>query len=201
MLQPTQQEQQKQPDPTQAEEAVENPTEQVKDKNIPEEPNQMSVEEQEQFDLFVINGMNIIYDGKMAENIITKTMHAQDPIQGIADALVEIVKRLVGSARQNGMQIKQAVLIHGSNVLLGELLRLLESAGMESLTEEQKVSCWQIAVSIYINQGVQSGKIKKDTLVTNAQMVKQTEQGKQILKTARQPEFNGSQPNGGQPNE
>lgn len=155
-------------------------------------------EVQEKLDLFIINGMNIIHSEEMSKTILTKVQNYPDPLKAIAELTVSLVQRLKESAASNGQNLGDTVIVHGGNILMGEIMKVLEAAGMEPLTEKQKVSCWQLAVSQYLDSAVKSGEMTKEDLIAQANQVKKTPEGKKILKTAQKPEFKMAQ--GGQVN-
>lgn len=140
------------------------------------------------FDLFMLNGMEIIYDEKQAQSMLPRVSSGGDPTKAIAELLVDIIVRVVSSARENGKKIPPGIILHGGNMLFGELLKVLEAAGMEPLTEEQKAAVWQVASSLYIDQAVKSGEMTKEELVALSQEVEQTPEGKKVLQTAENPE-------------
>lgn len=153
----------------------------------------------EQLDLFLINGMNIIYEQEMTESILAKVKSYPDPLKAIAELTIELVQRLKESAVKNGQELVDDVLVHGGNVLMGEIMRVLEAAGMKPLSEKQKVSCWQLAISMYLDSGVKSGELSKEKLIADAKKARKTKRGQRILKTAQKPEMR--QTNQGQPNQ
>ena len=143
-----------------------------------QEGGQVPPEIQNQFDMFVINGMEIIHDPKVTDGILNRLQKGGDPIRGIAEATVDIVNRLSESATENGIQMANEVLVHGSNVLMGEIMNITEVAGMEPLTEEQKTQSFQLATSLYLDNAVKSGKMTPEQM---EQLSQQTQQA--------QPEF------------
>ncbi len=148
---------------------------------------QLSSENQELFDIFVINGMEIIYDENQAKSMLPRLGTNENPVKAIAELLVDIIMRITSSAKEAGKKIPPEVVLHGSNLLFGELLKVLEAAGMEALTEEQKVEIWQLASSLYIDQAIKSGEMTEQELITLSQQIKQTDEGKKILDVAKNP--------------
>ncbi|MCP4607756.1 MAG: hypothetical protein GY845_03425 [Planctomycetes bacterium] len=145
-------------------------------------------DKQEIFDMFIINGMELIYDEKQAKSMLPRIADSEDPVKAMAELLVDIVTRITRSAQQAGKKIPPEVVLHGGNFLFAEMLKVFEAAGMAPLTEEQKTAVWQMASSIYINQAVQSGEITEQELMALSQQVEQTKAGKKVMKTASDPE-------------
>ena len=155
------------------------------DKNgIVKGPQQMSPKMQKQFDMFVINGLNIIHDDEMAQSILSKVMNQGDPIGAIAELTVNIVLRIIESAEQKGLKLAKDIIVHGGNILMGEIINLAESAGMQKLTQEERLACWQMAVSMFIDTSVKSGKMSKEQLIHEAHVAKDTPEGQKIIAAA-----------------
>lgn len=150
----------------------------------------VSPEIQEQFDIFITNGMNIIHDPKVSDGILNRIMQGGDPVKNIAEATVDIVTRLADSASESGMALSDNVLVHGSNFLMGEIISLAEAAGMQKLTEEQRTQSYQLATSLYLDDSVKAGKISPEQLSQLGEQAKQSqpEAGEQM----RQPEQQNS---------
>lgn len=121
-------------------------------------------EMQEQFDIFVANGMNIIHDEKVSNDLLNRILKG-NPVQAIAEATVDMVTRLSDSAAENNMALTNETLVHGSNILMGEIINMAEAAGMQKLTEEQRTQSYQLATSMFLDNSVKSGKITQEQLV------------------------------------
>lgn len=135
---------------------------------------------QEEADIFVANGIKVIHDQKVSDNLIKQIQGSNDPIEGIADATLSVIERLEQSASQNGIQISDAAKIHGSNQLMGEVINIAEIAGVPKLNEEQRYQAFSLAVSKYIGNAVNSGKISKEQLMQMGQEAQATPEGQKI---------------------
>jgi len=142
---------------------------------------------QELFDMFLLNGMELIYDENQAKSMLPRLSSGDDPTKVMAELLVDIVSRVTSSASAAGKKIPPEIVLHGGNVLFGEMLKVLEAAGMEPMNEEQKTAVWQMASSIYIDNAVQSGEMTEQELMALSQEVKQTDEGKKVMETAKDP--------------
>ena len=145
---------------------------------------QLPPEVREQFNMFVTNGLNIIHEEQVTNDILNRILKSGDPIQAIAEATVDIVTRLYDSAKKNGVEIYRDVLIHGANVLMGEIINMAEAAGMQKLSDEQKTQAFQIATSMFIDQSVKTGRISKEEL---AGMGKEVVQNQPEMQKASEP--------------
>ncbi len=173
---------------------------QTKVNAAPVDAKKLSPELQKKFDMFIINGMEIIHDQKTSDGFLKRIGTNPEPTKAIAEILVDIVVRLTDSAQQAGQEIPPEIVLHGSNLLLGEIVGVLEASGLETLSEEQKTGIWQIAVSLYLDQAIKSGKMTEQELKELKAEVEKTEAGKKVLKTAEDPAtaIKGLKPPGGQ---
>ncbi len=145
-------------------------------------PNEQQVtpEAQEQFDMFVANGIEIIHDEKVSEGFLGRIMKSERPVQTIAEITVDVVNRLYDSAEEANMKLTPDTLVHGSNILMGEVITIAETAGMQPLTDEQKTESYQLAVSKYIDDAVKSGRLSQQELAQLGQQIGQTPEGQKI---------------------
>jgi len=165
----------------------------------PGQETQVPPEMQEQFDLFVINAINVVHDKTVSEGILTRILHNENRLEAIAEATVDITMRLADSAEGEGLQISNEVLVHGGNAVLGEIITMAEAAGMQKLTDEQKNEAFQRATAIFINSSVESGNMSKDQLVQMSEQAQQTPEGQQIVQTMQEQGGQGPAPSPEQP--
>ena len=135
---------------------------------------------QEECDIFVVNGIKIIHDQKVSDNLLNQIKNNPDPIEAIADATLNVISRLEESSKQNNVQISDAAKIHGSNQLMGEIIALAEAAGLPALNDEQKYQAFSLSVSKYLDRNIKSGKIGKDQLAQWSDEAQQTQEGQKI---------------------
>ena len=135
---------------------------------------------QEQFDLLAINGMNIINEEKPAKGIVGKINESADRVQAVAEVTVDLINRLVDSALESQVTIGKDALVHGANFLMGEIISLAESAGIEPFTDDEKAQAFQAAVSMYLDTAVKQGKMTKEELVEMSEEAKQSPQGQEM---------------------
>ena len=145
-----------------------------------------SKEDQALVDMFLINGMEMIYDDKTTKAMLARISTNEDPTKAIAEFLVDVIMRIIKSAKGAGKDIQQEFILTCANFLLAEIFKVLEAAGMEPLTEEQAVGVWQTATSIYLDKAVKSGMITEQELTVLSEQAKQTEAGQKIMKAEGQ---------------
>ena len=153
---------------------------------------------QEETDVFVTNGVQIIHQPNVSDNLIKQIQSSKDPIEGIANATLSIVERLEESSAQNGVQISDTAKIHGSNQLLGEIIKIAELAGVPKLNDDQKYQAFSLAVSRYIDKSVKSGKMPKEQLAQMGKEAGATPEGQKISQQMGQPQMNQQPIMGGQ---
>ena len=153
--------------------------EQKKPENLAQGP-QISPEQQEELDIFISNGISIIYDPKVSKGLIARILKTKDPVEAIADATLDIINKLEGSATSSKVNFSDTTLVHGANQLMAEIITLSETAGMKPLNEGQKEQAFTLAASKYIDRAIKSGKITPDQLQQMSQTASQTPQGKAI---------------------
>ena len=126
-----------------------------KDKGLLTE--KLDPKQQAQADIFVINGINIIYNQETSKNMVAQLGNSQDPVEDIANITLRVVNTLETAAKKNKIKIDEGVLVGGANVLMGEIVALAEASGMEPFSDEQKQQAFALATSKYINYAVESG--------------------------------------------
>ncbi|MDI6789393.1 MAG: hypothetical protein QME44_01700 [Thermodesulfobacteriota bacterium] len=141
---------------------------------------QVDPKTQEQYDVVMANGMNILHDEKVSDQIINQIMESPEPIEAIARATVDLIMRLEQSASAEGIQVADNVKMNAANQLMGEIMNLAEIAGMEPLSEEERYKAFSTAVSIYLDESVKNGTITPEQLAQMGQEASQTPEGQQI---------------------
>ena len=136
---------------------------------------------QEQVDIFIANGMEIIHNNKVSDGMLSKILKSKNRIEAIAEAVVTIINRLFDSAKESGQSLSNETLVHGSNFLLGELINLAETAGMQKLSDEQRTEALQRGVGMFLSDAVLQGRMTKEQLIEMSEQAKQTPEGQQIL--------------------
>lgn len=158
-------------------------------RNPEEGGKKMTPEQQQQFDLFISNGRKIVQE---AGETILKQIQVQDPIDGIASATVMVIGRLEQVALEAGTQLDPDVEIQAANGIMGEIIGLYEKNGGQPLDEQQRYQAFSLAVSMYLDEAVKTGKISKEELTQMSDMMKKTPEGQQIAKKMEQSAARGT---------
>lgn len=136
---------------------------------------------QEQVDMVMANGMAMIHDEKISDGFIRKITSAKDPLDEIANATLMVINRLKGDADEKGFELHVGHLAPIANGIMGEIINQVELSGMEPLTEEDKVTAYDLAVAKYLNNAVQTGEITKEELGKWGLAMQQTPEGQKIV--------------------
>lgn len=124
-----------------------------------EDQTNVSPEEQAQYDEFVTNGMQLIYNKDGIGQLLQAVAGDGNPIEGLAHAMVTIVTRLEDSARDQGKEISGDVKYHGSVELLEQVAELASAAGIHDFTEEEMESAMFMALDLYRAKREQDGTL------------------------------------------
>ncbi len=133
--------------------------------------------QKKQMELFIANGVKIV---KGAKEAILKQIKSQDPLDGIATATVNIINRLETTAMDAGHKLDPDVELVAANNIMGEIINLYEQSSGQTLNEEQRYQAFSMALSMYLDQAVKTGKIEPNELQQMAEMMKQTPEGQEI---------------------
>ena len=142
---------------------------------------QVDPKNQEQHDIFVANGITIIHNEKTSDMLIKQITKAEDKVEAVANATLNVVRKLEDSALANKIKLANEVLIYGANELMGEIIAIAEAAGMEPMTDEEKEHAYSLATSKYIDAAVKTGKITPEQLQQMGEQAKQTPDGQKIV--------------------
>lgn len=93
-------------------------------------------EEQEQYNMFVSQAYNLIYDDAMMPQIIEMLKGEGDPIEGLARAASMIISRVRASAIEAGMELSGDVLLHAGTEVLEDLAELSKEAEVKDYTQD-----------------------------------------------------------------
>lgn len=168
-----------------------------------------SPEEQAEYEEFVTKGMDLMYNDKAMEEVIRSALGDSNPIEGLANTLVVVVKRLEDSAGEAGREFSGDVKLHAARELLEQLVELVEATGAHEFTEEEMESAFYLALDTYRTIKQESGELPVEDLQEDMQMLVQAEQQGQLdqlvpgleeyAKRAPTPESVGEGRKGGQP--
>lgn len=148
--------------------------------------NKSNPKNQEQLDMFVANGLNIVHDQKITDVILSQVQKNPDSVDAIAKATLMVINKLEDSSSSNGIKIEDGIKIVGANQIMGEIINLTEKAGMEPLIDEQKYQAFSLAISMYLDGAVKSGKMTKEQLISMGQDAQQSPEGQRIAQEMQQ---------------
>lgn len=146
-------------------------------------PSDVDPRAQQQYDLFVANGIKIIHSEKFSNTLVATFKRIKDAdraIDFIATATLSVISKLEASAIERKIKIKANALLQASNLLMGEIIMLAEACGVE-LDQDQKAQAFSLGISMYLSQAVKSGKIKPQVLHQYAEQLKATPNGEKML--------------------
>lgn len=144
------------------------------------EEGNVSPEEQAQYDQFVKNGMQLIYQKEGLEQLFTTLEGDGNPIQGVADTLVMVVSRLEDSAEEKGVEVSGDVKMHGAQELLEQLVELSENASIHEFSDEEMEQAFYLALDEYRIKKQRSGTLPVDELQEDFQALAQAEEQGQL---------------------
>lgn len=158
---------------------------------IQEEEPAMDPQTQEQFDIFVANGLQIIYSQEESAKIMQAISDSENPVTIIARITLRVVNQLEDMLTGQGVEISDDAKIHGANILMGEIMTMAEKAGINPLSEEERNHSWSMAVALYIDEGLKSGRLSPEQIQEMSERAQQTPEGQEI---ARKMQGWGQQP-------
>lgn len=127
----------------------------------------VSPEEQEQYDAFMQNALEVIYprgeDAQVAPNILNGLKATPDkPLLALANTAVSMVVGLRDSAEKAGNPIGDDVLFHAGADLVAELAEVAEAANIHEFSEEEIENAFYMALDLYRGEAQQSGRIDQE---------------------------------------
>lgn len=140
----------------------------------------VSPEEQAQYENFVSNGMELVYNEQTMPALMQSIATASSPVEGLSNALVMVVSRLEESAKQNNAQIDGEVMMHGATEISEALVELAEAAGIHQFTEQDMEGAFYSAVDRYRESKQQSGELPEAELKQDFAMMQQADQAGQL---------------------
>jgi hypothetical protein len=138
-----------------------------------EQPN-VSPEEQQEYDTFVQNAMEIMYtsEGKVQDEVMSRLSTGNKPIDTLAQTTVWLVMLIEQDAKRNGMQISNDVLIHAGREVMEQLIEIAEALGLHEFKEAEIQGAWYQALDMYreANTG-EGGRIDETEASTAFQLL------------------------------
>lgn len=107
---------------------------------MPDQPSQgdhATPEEQEMYNQFVAQGMLMVYQPKMFEQVIKMLEGGGEPQEGLARATALVVARVLTAAEKAQQQIPGDVVFHAGKELFEDLAELSARAGIKDYSQDQ----------------------------------------------------------------
>lgn len=129
------------------------------------EPN-VSPEEQQQYDAFVKNAMQIMYrdDGQPEPEVLQRLSTGKKPIDTMAQTLVWLVMMVEQDAKRQGQMLDDAVVMHGASEIMEHLIDLSDAAGLHKWKQAEMQGAWYQALDMYAeaNDSAEGGRFNKE---------------------------------------
>lgn len=151
-------------------------TEGTRNMNATEEEPNVSPEEQAQYDSFVKNGMNLIYDEKGMDKLVESLDGDGSPVEGLANTLVTVVMRLEDSAADAGHPVSGDVVMHGGAEIMGLMAEMSSEAGVHEFSDAEQESAWYMAQDQYRSMRQEQGVLPVEQLQADMNEMLQAEQ-------------------------
>ncbi len=129
-----------------------------------EDPN-VSPEEQKSYDQFVDNALSAIYDEKSLPQIIQSLRGDGNPMDGLANTVVNIVMRVKSSAEQAGQEISDDILLAAGGEIIEDLAGLAATAGVHEYTPEEIEGAFFQSMDIYREMTGRDGGQNREQIV------------------------------------
>jgi hypothetical protein len=119
----------------------------------PEEEGQPNVapEEQEEYDTFVKNAMEVMYSekGEIEQEVLKRLATGKKPIDSLSQTTVWLTMMLEQSAKQKGMEISDDVLLHAGREILEQLAEIASSSKIHDFKQAELQGAWYNALDMY----------------------------------------------------
>ncbi len=158
------------------------------------EGEQASPEEQQQYDMFVNNAYQMLYDDKVLPGVLKSLQGNGDPKEGLANTAAMVVMRVEESAKQNGREISPDVLYHGGTEILESLAETAEAAGLHEYSEDELEGALYRALDIY--REMKGGQLNRDAIQQDFAAIVQADQQGNL--TDMLPQLKGMKGGGGE---
>lgn len=143
--------------------------------SMPQDEGNVSPEEQDKYEAFVKNGMEIIYNKDIIPQLLQNVAQAPSPQEGLANAASLVVMRLEDSAEQNNVQVDGEIKMQGGLEIMEALTELVEAAGIHEYTEEEMEGAYYQAIDKYRETRQAQGKLNPADYEQDMQMLIQAD--------------------------
>lgn len=140
-----------------------------------EQPN-VGPDEQQAYDTFVGNGMELLYNENVMPKLLESIRSAEDPAEGLGNAVATLVMRLDDSASKAGQEISGDVKLHAAKELLEQMAEVAEEAGVHEYSEEEMESAFYSALDTYRTTRQAEGKLNPEEFQGDMQEIQAADQ-------------------------
>lgn len=149
----------------------------MNDPNATEGEN-VSPEEQAQYDKLVTNGMELMYNDKTMPQLLKSIASGGNPVEGVANALTTVFMRLEDSGEKAGFKAGGDVKIHAATELMEQMVELAEAAGIHEFTPKEMERAYLLATDNYRVARQKQGKLPVEELQSDmGALMQANEQG------------------------
>ena len=115
-----------------------------------ETPN-VDPEEQQQYDQFVTNAMELMYgdDDKVEPQVLQRLSTGNKPIDVLAQTTVWLVMLVEQDATRNNVNITDDVVFHAGREIMEQLIEIAEAAEIHTFKEAEIQGAWYQALDMY----------------------------------------------------
>jgi len=114
-------------------------------------------EEQAVYDQFIGNGLRLIHDKKGMQAML-QLIGSGNPVEGLANALVSVLTRLIDTSAANGVNLPKDVVLSGAPELFAEMADLAEEAGVHEFSKEELEASIALGMQLFVMQGQEAGQ-------------------------------------------
>ena len=144
-----------------------------------DEESNVSPEEQAQYDKFINNAYRVIYDEKMAPQLLKKIQNAEDPKAELAMSAVNVVMTLQEKAEASGAPVSDEVLFHGGLAVVEDIANFSNVAKAYEFSNTEIEEAVMAAVDLYGSMALDAGKVDEQGAAKSYQeMLAANEEGR-----------------------
>jgi hypothetical protein len=113
---------------------------------------------------YVSNGMKVIHSPKTRDNIVKQLSVGNNPAAAVANTLFNVLKQLDGTSAQAGSPPSANTVLLASAPLMEQIIEIGEASKSFKISEDGIKEAAGRAVTLYIQDGMKSGKITMNNL-------------------------------------
>ena len=121
------------------------------DQGEDEQAPNVTPEEQQEYDAFVQNAMNVMYreEGEVEPEILKRLSTGNKPIDTLAQTTVWLVMLIEQDAKRNQMPISDDVIFHAGKEIMEQLIEVAEAADLHDFKQAEIQGAWYQALDMY----------------------------------------------------